>query len=113
MNTPKYIALGLMSGTSLDGVDAAFLETDGQKISRFGPSLCLDYSKQERQVLKQATQEALSWKFHGAQPESFKTAKAILHRVHVRAVKQLCSVCLLYTSPSPRDATLSRMPSSA
>ena len=24
-----------------------------------------------------------------------------------------CIVCLLYTSPSPRDATLSRMPSSA
>ena len=24
-----------------------------------------------------------------------------------------CGVCLLYTSPSPRDATLSRMPSSA
>ena len=26
---------------------------------------------------------------------------------------QLISNCLLYTSPSPRDATLSRMPSSA
>ena len=25
----------------------------------------------------------------------------------------LASACLLYTSPSPRDATLSRMPSSA
>ena len=25
----------------------------------------------------------------------------------------LCSVCLLYTSPSPRDGLLSRMPSSA
>ena len=25
----------------------------------------------------------------------------------------LCMICLLYTSPSPRDATLSRMPSSA
>ena len=24
-----------------------------------------------------------------------------------------CNTCLLYTSPSPRDATLSRMPSSA
>ena len=24
-----------------------------------------------------------------------------------------CWICLLYTSPSPRDATLSRMPSSA
>ena len=27
--------------------------------------------------------------------------------------RQLSMVCLLYTSPSPRDATLSRMPSSA
>ena len=91
MNTPKYIALGLMSGTSLDGVVAAFLETDGQKIFRFGPNLCLHYSEQERGILKQATEDALRWKFHGARPESFKTAKAILHRVHVRAVKQLCS----------------------
>ena len=27
--------------------------------------------------------------------------------------KRLANICLLYTSPSPRDATLSRMPSSA
>ena len=27
--------------------------------------------------------------------------------------ESLCLTCLLYTSPSPRDATLSRMPSSA
>ena len=32
----------------------------------------------------------------------------------VKALKKSCSIpCLLYTSPSPRDATLSRMPSSA
>ena len=30
-----------------------------------------------------------------------------------RLVKEIFSICLLYTSPSPRDATLSRMPSSA
>ena len=30
-----------------------------------------------------------------------------------RAHELLNSICLLYTSPSPRDATLSRMPSSA
>ena len=29
------------------------------------------------------------------------------------AIQALSSICLLYTSPSPRDATLSRMPSSA
>ena len=30
-------AIGLMSGTSLDGIDAAVIETDGEIISRFGP----------------------------------------------------------------------------
>ena len=30
-----------------------------------------------------------------------------------RTHKRLIDICLLYTSPSPRDATLSRMPSSA
>ena len=30
-------ALGAMSGTSLDGVDAAVLETDGITIKGFGP----------------------------------------------------------------------------
>ena len=29
------------------------------------------------------------------------------------SIKKVRTICLLYTSPSPRDATLSRMPSSA
>ena len=39
------------------------------------------------------------------------------HEYEKRAIPWLCALvsmdCLLYTSPSPRDATLSRMPSSA
>ena len=31
----------------------------------------------------------------------------------VKSVSEIYAPCLLYTSPSPRDATLSRMPSSA
>ena len=31
--------IGLMSGTSLDGVDAAWLETDGERIGEIGPRL--------------------------------------------------------------------------
>ena len=38
-------------------------------------------------------------------PETRARVKALLAEQHY--------VCLLYTSPSPRDATLSRMPSSA
>ena len=32
---------------------------------------------------------------------------------HLHKYKEIFCYCLLYTSPSPRDATLSRMPSSA
>ena len=38
--------IGLMSGTSLDGVDAAWLETDGERIGAFGPTLTLPYDEQ-------------------------------------------------------------------
>jgi len=36
-------AIGLMSGTSLDGVDAAWLETDGERVGRIGPAITLAY----------------------------------------------------------------------
>jgi anhydro-N-acetylmuramic acid kinase len=46
--------LGLMSGTSLDGVDAAVLETDGEAIAAFGDSAYRPYSEAERAVLRAA-----------------------------------------------------------
>lgn len=37
-------ALGLMSGTSADGVDAAVVETDGECVTGFGPALTVPYA---------------------------------------------------------------------
>ena len=47
-------AVGTMSGTSLDGVDAAVLETDGQRILQFGASSYRAYSGEEQQILRAA-----------------------------------------------------------
>ncbi|WP_417205043.1 anhydro-N-acetylmuramic acid kinase [Antarctobacter sp.] len=47
-------ALGAMSGTSLDGVDAAMLHTDGLRILDFGTCGYRAYSADERATLKAA-----------------------------------------------------------
>ena len=46
--------LGTMSGTSLDGVDAAVLVTDGVEIAGFGDTAFRPYSDDERDVLRAA-----------------------------------------------------------
>ena len=40
--------IGLMSGTSMDGVDAALIETDGERVLAFGPALTLPYDDEQR-----------------------------------------------------------------
>lgn len=47
-------ALGTMSGTSLDGVDAAMIKTDGQTVFAFGPAAYRPYSPEEQEILRAA-----------------------------------------------------------
>ena len=47
-------ALGAMSGTSLDGVDAAMVLTDGSRILEFGPHAYRPYTAAEREVIRAA-----------------------------------------------------------
>lgn len=49
--TGPVVALGAMSGTSLDGVDAAMLTTDGHQILGFGPSGYRPYGPGERATI--------------------------------------------------------------
>ncbi len=47
-------ALGAMSGTSLDGVDAAMVLTDGHAVQEFGPHAYRPYSAAEQAILRAA-----------------------------------------------------------
>jgi anhydro-N-acetylmuramic acid kinase len=49
-----YRAIGLMSGTSMDGVDVAALETDGETVGSTGPSVTVPYDSILRARLDRA-----------------------------------------------------------
>src|SRR5579862_1957828 len=78
--------IGLMSGTSLDGVDAAWLETDGERIAAFGPTLTLPYDERLRADLRRILDHATML---DADDRRLKSAVARLTEYHVRAVKAL------------------------
>lgn len=48
------LAVGLMSGTSMDGIDAALIETDGETVTGRGPGLTLPYDADFRRDLRAA-----------------------------------------------------------
>ena len=77
-----------MSGTSLDGIDAAFLKTDGEAIAAFGPSAYRAYTDDERAVLQAATEAALDWQFKGPKPD-FSAAEAVLQTAHTAVTETL------------------------
>lgn len=45
-------ALGLMSGTSLDGVDVAVIDTDGERIECFGPAATYPHAEATREMVR-------------------------------------------------------------
>ena len=78
--------IGLMSGTSLDGVDAAWLETDGEAVGAFGPSLTLPYDPALRADLRRILDRAPTLAPDDA---ALLDATQRLTEAHIEAVRRL------------------------
>jgi len=81
-------ALGAMSGTSLDGVDAAVVETDGEVIHGFGPTAYRAYTDPEQEVLRAAL---------GKWPDDagLDSAKTLIEEAHHAVLSQFADVELV------------------
>lgn len=84
-------AIGLMSGTSLDGVDVALLETDGESIGGFGPTGYQPYSEHERALLRTALQVGAGLTDRSARPGVLAEAEAFVTDVHIETVRAFLS----------------------
>jgi anhydro-N-acetylmuramic acid kinase len=94
--------IGLMSGTSLDGVDAALVETDGEDFVRLGASLTIAYNKETRALLRASLDEAQNVAQGAPVPHSIREAERHLTETHAEAVKALLAKAGL----GPRDVAL-------
>src|SRR5215831_19025165 len=81
--------IGLMSGTSLDGVDAALLDTDGETVAVPGPAFTLPYHAWTRTMLLAALEVARAWRPRTAVPSEIEKAERLITDAHAEAVSSL------------------------
>ncbi len=84
-------AIGLMSGTSMDGVDVALIETDGEAIHSIGPAAEFAYTPLERHLLREAMDWARGLVLRRDRSGVLAIAESMVTAKHADCVKQFAA----------------------
>ncbi len=90
--------IGLMSGTSLDGIDAALVETDGEDVAAPGAAITVPYDAETRAMLRAALDDAQGVAAGEPVPQAIREAERRVTEAHVEAVLELLRVARLRAS---------------
>jgi anhydro-N-acetylmuramic acid kinase len=80
-------AIGLMSGTSMDGIDVALIDTNGADVIRFGPTASVPYAEADRALLRAALTDAVALTDRASRPGALADAEQRITALHTEAVE--------------------------
>jgi anhydro-N-acetylmuramic acid kinase len=94
---PPVKAIGVISGTSMDGIDVSIVETDGEAFVKPGPGRTFSYPSDLRKTLQELIAEPAR-----AQNEPLEEIERAVTNAHVAAIRRFMDE----TGLSPREVSL-------